>query len=483
MINIRFIISTLLLFIIGLSTPAISGEYKVLIIPNSSIDLTKKNTISNSDIEEILAKKIISKLDETGTACAPTLDILRISILNNPYFVPKTSNPINNAKIISSSYNVPKVIVVSSKVVVKNPNQQKEYWNNMKIPAISQIEPNYQLVTTVTMYDMKTDQILWSDVYNRNLNKVSEGKNAIKIASVNSYYDEITNKLVSDLKTTKSTSAILVSDKIPQWGKTTTDTKSISTADKTNETAAIKPTIIKPAKQKVTKVKLAKTPKESFIKKLQSGFNDKYTAYKKSQQERNIKKAEKLVIKTENEVNGVKEIKNKSVTEKKIKEVNKAKAANEKQVKVAKQNDKKDLKKSITTSIDKLKRDLKNYMDEKEAQKAQKLVQKKESNIVKISDKKPAQKKKSTDKVTKEKKKSVSPTLADRIKNKYNSVKKAYEDKKIRNMNLEENIQHYTTVTAPTIDGVPNVNTYIQTKPRNNSWNYIPKFNSLVNDI
>lgn len=300
MINIRFIISTLLLIAISIATPTFAGEYKVIVLPNSTIDVSHKNKVNNVDIEEMLAKKVINRMEEQGLACAPTLNILRIGIINNPYFSPNASNPMNNAKIISKSYNVPKVLLISSKVIVKTPAQQREFWKSLNIPALTSAESDLRLITTATMYDMKTDQVLWSDVYQQKMGKTSEGVHSIKLAKVNSYYDKITDRMLEDLKTTTSTSAILVGEnKIPEWGKGGRYAINRSISDikpdnkKTKTIAAAQE--VQMVQPKVTKVKLTKEPQNTFLRKIQLSWHNKCVAFQNFQTKREIENARKLV--------------------------------------------------------------------------------------------------------------------------------------------------------------------------------------------
>ena len=77
----------------------------------------------------------------------------------------------------------------------------------------------------------------------------------------------------------------------------------------------------------------------------------------------------------------------------------------------------------------------------------------------------------------------IGKKISGKINGKYTQVKQAYIEKRNKQIQQEKKEEHYTTVIAPVTDGDENINSYIQTKPRNNSWNYTPRFNSLVNDI
>ena len=65
---------------------AMAEEYSVLVIPDSCLVSNQKNLVESVDIEELLARKFIDKLEISGKDYAPTLRILKISIKNNPTF-------------------------------------------------------------------------------------------------------------------------------------------------------------------------------------------------------------------------------------------------------------------------------------------------------------------------------------------------------------------------------------------------------------
>ncbi len=530
MINIRFIISTLLLIALGIAQPVFAGEYKVLVIPNSCIDSTKKHTIDTVDIEELLSKKIINRMEDTGMACAPTIDILRISILNNPYYVQKAVNPINNAKIISNSYNVYKVILVSSKLEVISPVQQKEFWQKLNLPVISQHESNTQLVTTVTMYDMKSNQILWSDVYyqkvdqiGNNINKYNDNKT--KLTAVNNYYDKLANNVLRDLSETTTTSAILV--KSGSAVKTEpTVTKTLTPKSNESKITIAEKNITKKEVQKPIKEK-----QEGFLSRLNRNINNKYSEMKKSHEQ---KLAEKTKLQTTNvkaslsskqseKVNKTqsvflpfmkpemkkvagKDIKSpvektankkdvqktvvKNTTEQNIRIKNTKQSSKiittkkERPKQIVQQKVKKENKiitntaNVISTTKTKIKELFAKKTDKEQNKTVNKSVKQKDKTV-KLSTQKETKQKTIAVKNVKPKEKKVS--IGERIKTKYQSIKEAYLEKQENKIkNAEEN---YTHVITPITEDIPQVNSYIQTKPRNNARSFSPRFDSSINDI
>lgn len=210
----QIILAIFTVFVISLSSFA--EEYNFLVIPNSIIDTAHRTIIGKTDIEELLAKKFIDKLEASDTANAPTVNVLKISIINNPNFKYYAENPLDNAKIIANAFGISKVLIISSTTEVKNPAQQKEFWKKMGLPVITNPEPNVRVVTRVTMYNVKDDEVLYSDVFYKNLNFTGTDINVYdmgtpKLTAVNSYYEELIPKMFENVKDSKQTHAILLS--------------------------------------------------------------------------------------------------------------------------------------------------------------------------------------------------------------------------------------------------------------------------------
>ena len=399
------IIIAFFVIFIGITSSAFAGEYKVIVIPNSFIDCSaQKSLVEKVSIEEILTNKIIYQLESSGLACAPTPDILKVAILNNPY-VSKDAPALENAKAISDSYNVSKVIIVESNLVLQNTSQQKEVWNKFNLPVISQTDDCYQVVTTVTMYDMKTKEALWNDVCFHKLCRASEGINSVKLSSLTSYYDSLIGHFIKDLKTIASTSAVVVNNKKPEAKQTekTTILQKINTVKNTNnKEQQVKTNVVKTTTPTTKTVQQKPTPAVTQKESTQQSFTSK-----------------------------------------------------------------------MSDSLKNTKNKIHNYLEEKETERAIREIKEQEQREIQQAIK------------SNEKPKEVKeqPTMTDRVKEKYNAMKQNYEAKKEESIKSDQEAQYYTNISSPDSDGVPQVNNYIQMKPRNNSRNYTPKFDSSVNDI
>lgn len=201
--QIIIILVSLLLF----SFPVYSAGYSVLVLPDSCLDSRIKHSVSNVDIEELLARKFIDRLEFVGSENAPTMGVIKISIKNNSNYITQPESCLDNAKILSSSYGVPRVLMISSKV---EKCADKDKFNIFAdLPILYPQNSNVQVVTKLTMYDSKYDKVIWSDVYYKRMD-ISSVSN---INSINAYYDELIQKVLVSLKETKETHAVVVSPK------------------------------------------------------------------------------------------------------------------------------------------------------------------------------------------------------------------------------------------------------------------------------
>lgn len=388
----------LLLFIVifGFTSVSFAGEYKLVVIPNNLIDSSEaKSTIEKISIEDILTQKIINQLDLYDSIGVPTLDILRIAVLNNPY-IAKTSDPIENAKMIADSYNVSNVVIVNSKLVLHNTSQQKEIWNKFNLPVLNQLEDCYQVVTTIIMYDMKTKEPVWNDVCFHKLSRASDGMSSIKFSTVNLYYDNLVHNFVKELKSFTS-----APDAVTKSKSVKNTTKSVSrknnNTEKKQNTNFVKTTIpAKTVQQNTVQTKTNTEPQQSFSSKMSDSFKN-----------------------TKNKIH--------------------------------------------------------NYLEEKETERAVREIKQQEQKEIEQAIIKKEEAKKQV--------KSEQQSVSDKIKDRYNSVKQSYEAKKEESIKADEEAKYYTTISSPDIENGPQINNYIQMKPRNNSRNYMPKFDSSVNDI
>ena len=441
--------------------PSFSEGYNVLVIPQGCVETSSNTYIGNMNIEEMLAKKIIDRMEYTGTACSPTMQVLKISIMNNPDVSINKISPMANSKILSGAYGVPKVLLLSSRVELLNEHKQKRFWDKLELPVLTQSGSSSRVVTTVTLYNAKTDEVLWSDVYYKNIDSVSSGNtNGEKLAYLNRYYDELIPRIFENIRDSKETHAIMVKDKsLLQSENTNTTTKNEFSLKKSIE--KFKTSFVnKKTKENKTVISSSRSKTQSNLemkeKTKQPNVLEKFKEVchlKKTNSDVEIAKKEITSNREKEEkVSDKKEVKQKVSNEKIAKNV-----ITERQTKVEKNNNTAD--KSLKKTIDKKIADYK-------AKRVEKQIQKTEEKVKKIVEE-------PTEKVS----------LKDRIKKKYLEFKNKHQLAKQEKMQIKENNIQYSTQVKPDEDNTSEATKSLQTKPRNNSRVFAPKFDNTVNEI
>ena len=295
------LLAALLLSVHG--TIAYSEGYSILVIPAGAAGISSPAPLlGNANVEEILSDKLIKYLEETNTAYAPLLGILKLSIKNNSNFIPNAVNPLNNAKIISKSYGVSKVILVSSKLEVQDRASQKSFWNKMELPVIIQQESDLLLITSVTFLDTRSDDILWHNIFYKNINCIDNRINHynttnLKLNAVDIYYDKLAQNIINDLKETKETHAIMINNK----RKTDTNPTKAKEIRLMNDFSAKKPLKINNKSEQNSSSGHVNTLKpihktnyssnKSFAEKFKNAVQLKYDNIKQEIEKNKIKKA------------------------------------------------------------------------------------------------------------------------------------------------------------------------------------------------
>lgn len=300
----RVLIILLSLFLSG--SALFAAEYNILVIPAGLVGIPNKTTLANSDIEEILTRNIINKLEFDNIACAPNMSTLKISIKNNPNFISKAINPINNAKIISKSYGISKIILVKSNIEVISAAKQKELWKKMELPVVTPLESNIRLVTTVTLLNTQNDNIIWSNVFYKNINCIGNGinnynSNETKLSAITKYYDDLSIRIIEEIRECKDTSAIMVNTKSNQKQEVKPKkTPVIHPVSQVKPDFKVRENIPQPVKHENKIKKFTETVKTKYdnaiqehetkkIKKLESEVNELLSPSKKEEKPKIIK--------------------------------------------------------------------------------------------------------------------------------------------------------------------------------------------------
>lgn len=424
--------------------------YNVLVIPDSYVRNINKHMVKSVDIEEMLVRKFITKMEDDGIAYAPTISVLRISIKNNSKFDKKLKDPMENIRAISKAYGVPKVLVIKTNTEMNNNSRQKMFWNRLDLPVLIPFEPNMRLITTVTMYNIKDDEVIWTDVY---FKKLAVENNSVNLGDINNYYDQLIPKVFDNIKDSKETHAIMVNS--------SSDSVKI-TEEKMN-----------PIKRFIENLKNRYAIREI---ERQEKLLDEKVAEKKAKDELAAKKEIKKQVK--NSVNKPKPNLEVGLDKKTVKKEDskiKKRPLNSVQFKffIVKQDLFKNIKHEFDNPERKEKaqnqRTAKKILKEKQAQERKEIVRTKQAKSKPKKEVKTANKKSVID-----------------------SLKLKYQDFKIKNAKKQDSKTKIKTVEEPKkynyviesdSENSFSANRYIQSKPRYNSKNYIPKYNYNVNDI
>ena len=266
-IFIAFILTTISIL------PVLAEGYTALVLPNSSVSPKVVNRVDNTDIEKLLARKIIDKLEKTGMDYAPTLNVLRISIINNANYNSNSIEPMNNVKAIAKAYGISKVILVSSKTEILSAGQQKEFWNKMNLPVITPSESGVKVTTTVTLYNSKTDEVIYSDVFYKKLNVIGNdvSNEHKKLSAINDYYDELLPRLFDEIRDSKETHAKIISGASLQETSNTDATPVMMYKPVTREKDTTK-TIKKVKPEQTVKKNISTEKKERLAERIKNGL-------------------------------------------------------------------------------------------------------------------------------------------------------------------------------------------------------------------
>ena len=197
----KILIASLIIFWCIL--PSLAEGYNVLVIPQSCVDTSYKYNIGNIDFEELLVKKFVTKMEDGDIAYAPTLSVLKISILNNPYLHKDGLKLMDNVNILSNAYGVPRVLLVSSKLEMQTASQQKALWEKLGLPVIIRPEENFRVVTSVKLLNTKDNEVIYNNIFYKNMS-------ASDVKNIDAYYDELIPKVFETLRDSKQTHAIMV---------------------------------------------------------------------------------------------------------------------------------------------------------------------------------------------------------------------------------------------------------------------------------
>ena len=427
----------------------------MLVIPNGLVGATRKSILGTTDIEEILTIRLIKYLDENNIACSPTLSTLKLSVKNNANCIQNPKNVKNNINAVSKAYGVYKILVISSKIEVQSATKQKAYWTKLDLPVITPPESNIKIITNISLINTQTNETLWNNVFYKNINCIGNGINnynsdTSKLNAINNYYNTLAIKIVEEIKANKNLKSIMVitkpnnndkiysikpvssknvePQKIQEQKTSTTNTNTSKPIEKNN----IDMQKLNTVKPNLNMHETIKPKQDNIFKVLKNNIQLKYDNIRQEYENNQIKKMELNTT---------------------------APAYKKKDAQVIKEVPQTDKKQTQTTEkiqSPKVEKEIvKNEKETKKVEQSQKIKQEKIEN------------------------KKEKPTFSEKMKTKYENVKKSYQEYKDNKSNEKKELENVDTID----DNAPQLDNSINIKPRNNSRNYTPKFDSSVNDM
>jgi hypothetical protein len=327
-----------------------------------------------------------------------------------------------------------------------------------------------RLVTTVTLINAKNDEVIWSDVYYKDINLIGEGinsynTNGAKLSAINNYYDELIPKIFNNIKDTKETHAIMVTGK--NLTEPVKEEKPVAKQKRTISFAKYKEKFLsmfsKKEKKKdviVTEPKKTKfTPNLKMKEEVETTKPDTITNKLKDMVHLKDTGIEPKTLKSDNEKTEPKPVKQK---------VSNQKIAQQIMDKRSKEAEKKP-EEVKASKISQMKTDFNNKLKNYKRKRAEARVEKLQKQAEKIIS------------ADKEEKKKL--TFSEWLKSKYNGFKtKSAVAKEEKQRQKDENVK-YSTMVKPDDENTSEATKALQTKPRNNAKNFTPKYDSSVNEI
>lgn len=128
---------------------------------------------------DIIATDIINRINQTGRMKAPLLGetMSKITQHNMPLFYMTLLNEYKynynvdyvNLKRVTKNIKTDYFLMVTSGLDVQSQFLKDTWWNKLNIPGMDPVKPTYKLSTLITLIDAKTYQIVWQDLYLRDI--------------------------------------------------------------------------------------------------------------------------------------------------------------------------------------------------------------------------------------------------------------------------------------------------------------------------
>lgn len=128
---------------------------------------------------DIIASDIINKMNQTGRIKAPLLGetMSKVTQKNIPLYYMTFFNEYKynynvdfvNLKRVTRNIDADYLLLVTSGMDIQSNFLKDTWWNKLNISGMDPVRPTYRLATLVTLIDKKTYQIVWQDMYMRDI--------------------------------------------------------------------------------------------------------------------------------------------------------------------------------------------------------------------------------------------------------------------------------------------------------------------------
>lgn len=239
-----------------LGLPVFGQDYSVIILPNSSINPSQKTVIGDYNCDEALTTGVISNLKKLSKN-APELAVLKKD--TQSLIITK-----ENLKSVSDIYEVKKILIIGSEIDSKTSLQQRSLWQKLDVPIITQPDISKKIVTSVSLINAETNEVIWSNLYYKNIVPTSKQSDQSDLKTdIEKYYELLAIKISEDIsKTNEINAASSASNKIAKEVVSKQSNKDGVIKVPLKKVKPEKVKVKNPKPEKTAKIKENKTPQE-----------------------------------------------------------------------------------------------------------------------------------------------------------------------------------------------------------------------------
>lgn len=177
-INILLLIFTILGFNTAVFSATVQPVKTIAVITDTG-HRNGTNYLICGAASDIIATDLVNRINMTGRMKAPLLGdtMSKITQRNIPLFYMTFLNEYKynynidfvNLKRVTRYIPADYLLLVTSGLDVQSNFLKDTWWNKLNIPGMDPVKPTYKLSTLITLIDKKTYQIVWQDLYLRDI--------------------------------------------------------------------------------------------------------------------------------------------------------------------------------------------------------------------------------------------------------------------------------------------------------------------------